>query len=125
MFLLPTEALISICASIYALSCFYMFVCATTYTRVNQWFPFLLLQYMQLLSGMSSIYSKAKICDYRNSSKCDLSLEPGHISSMCLIVCIVLSLVKIFATTQILNVKGCCQWYTTECSDEYSKGYSR
>jgi len=38
---------------------------------------------------------------------------------------IVLSLVKIFATTQILNVKGCCQWYPTECSDEYSKGYSR
>jgi len=63
-----------------------MFVCLNTNTRVNQWFPFLLLQYMQLLSNMSSTYSKAKICDYRNPNKCDLSLEPGHISSMCLIV---------------------------------------
>lgn len=37
----------------------------------------LLLQLEQLVSDMSSIYSKAKICDYRNPNKCDLSLEPG------------------------------------------------
>ncbi|XP_023709010.1 angiotensin-converting enzyme isoform X1 [Cryptotermes secundus] len=30
----------------------------------------------QLVSDMSSIYSKAKICDYKNPNKCDLSLEP-------------------------------------------------
>ncbi|XP_063230814.1 angiotensin-converting enzyme-like [Bacillus rossius redtenbacheri] len=30
----------------------------------------------KLISEMESIYSKAKICDYKNSSKCDLSLEP-------------------------------------------------
>ncbi|PSN41387.1 Angiotensin-converting enzyme [Blattella germanica] len=30
----------------------------------------------ELVSEMSSIYSKAKICDYKNPSKCDLSLEP-------------------------------------------------
>ncbi|XP_021941944.1 angiotensin-converting enzyme-like isoform X2 [Zootermopsis nevadensis] len=33
-------------------------------------------KYMQLVSDMSSIYSKAKICDYKNPKKCDLSLEP-------------------------------------------------
>ena len=31
----------------------------------------------ELVSEMSSIYSKAKICDYKNPNKCDLSLEPG------------------------------------------------
>jgi hypothetical protein len=39
----------------------------------------LLLQLEQLVSDMSSIYSKAKICDYRNTNKCDLSLEPGTV----------------------------------------------
>ncbi|XP_069674785.1 angiotensin-converting enzyme-like isoform X1 [Periplaneta americana] len=33
-------------------------------------------KYDQLVSDMSSIYSKAKICDYKNPNKCDLSLEP-------------------------------------------------
>jgi hypothetical protein len=37
----------------------------------------LLLQLEQLVSDMSSIYSKAKICDYKNPNKCDLNLEPG------------------------------------------------
>ena len=39
----------------------------------------LLLQLEQLVSDMSSIYSKAKICDYKNPNKCDLSLEPGTV----------------------------------------------
>ncbi|KAJ9598396.1 hypothetical protein L9F63_010918, partial [Diploptera punctata] len=30
----------------------------------------------ELVSEMSSIYSKAKICDFKNPNKCDLSLEP-------------------------------------------------
>jgi hypothetical protein len=42
-----------------------------------------LLQYMQLMSDMYSTYSKAKICDYREPKKCDLSLEPGYIISIC------------------------------------------
>jgi hypothetical protein len=40
-----------------------------------------LLQLEQLVSDMSSIYSKAKICDYKNPNKCDLSLEPGILHS--------------------------------------------
>ncbi|KAJ8888262.1 hypothetical protein PR048_007749 [Dryococelus australis] len=31
----------------------------------------------KIVSEMESIYSKAKICDYKNSSNCELSLEPA------------------------------------------------
>lgn len=32
---------------------------------------------MRAVSGMESNYATAKICSYKNASKCDLSLEPG------------------------------------------------
>lgn len=31
----------------------------------------------KIVSEMASIYSTAKICDYKDSTKCNLSLEPG------------------------------------------------
>lgn len=34
-------------------------------------------QLMQLVAGMESNYATAKICDYKDRSKCNLSLEPG------------------------------------------------
>ncbi|XP_008198828.3 angiotensin-converting enzyme-like [Tribolium castaneum] len=33
-------------------------------------------RYQKIISEMEKIYSTAKICDFHNSSKCDLSLEP-------------------------------------------------
>jgi hypothetical protein len=35
---------------------------------------------------MSSMYSKAKICGYKEPNNCDLSLEPGYIISIYLLV---------------------------------------
>lgn len=35
-------------------------------------------QYNSLQTEMSTLYSTAKICDYKNPSKCDLELEPGE-----------------------------------------------
>lgn len=32
---------------------------------------------LKLTSDMQEIYSTAKICDFYNETKCDLSLEPG------------------------------------------------
>lgn len=34
-------------------------------------------QLMLSISGMESNYATAKICAYKNATKCDLSLEPG------------------------------------------------
>ncbi|OAD56126.1 Angiotensin-converting enzyme, partial [Eufriesea mexicana] len=33
-------------------------------------------EYEKIISDMENIYSTAKICDYKNQSKCDLALEP-------------------------------------------------
>lgn len=33
-------------------------------------------EYEKIISDMENIYSTAKICDYKNRSKCDLALEP-------------------------------------------------
>ena len=89
MFVLPKKTMDNICGCIYSflrLCMLCVCVCVNTYTSLYGFFLLPLLQYMQLLSDMSSTYSKAKICDYRNPNKCALSLEPGHISSKCLIV---------------------------------------
>lgn len=33
-------------------------------------------EYEKIVSDMENIYSTAKICDYKNRTKCDLALEP-------------------------------------------------
>lgn len=34
-------------------------------------------QFHKTISDMESIYSKAKVCDFKDAEKCDLALEPG------------------------------------------------
>lgn len=34
-------------------------------------------KYNKIISDMEKIYSTAKVCDYKNKTKCDLALEPG------------------------------------------------
>lgn len=36
-------------------------------------------KFSKTVADMEKIYSTAKLCDYHNSSKCDLALEPGII----------------------------------------------
>ncbi|KAK7873704.1 hypothetical protein R5R35_013236 [Gryllus longicercus] len=37
-------------------------------------------QLQKIIADMQTVYSKAKICDYRNKTKCDLSLEPDLVN---------------------------------------------
>jgi len=124
MFILPTETSVSIHASMNASSCFYMFVCKHIHKSESVVSPVFCY----------SICNCCLVCPpHTVRPRYVTTGTPTNVTSawnqVTLAQCAWLfhSIVsgKDFCYNSILNVKWCCQWYPTECSDKYSKGYPR